>query len=113
MAVNSTTTVGVTLTGDIAGTLTIPLSTNGTSPGQRQQVVLAAGNNTLTPPSGTLKAVIIPPTGSTNGKTLKGVAGDTGIPMSLTEPTVLSFPAGAGAFVINSVGAETLEVFWL
>lgn len=52
---------------------------------------------------------IQPPTGNTVGLTVKGLAGDTGIPIGTNEPCILSFPpSGLGAnIVITSAGTVT------
>ncbi len=57
---------------------------------------LASGANTITVP--TLPSpngcIIIPPGSAGPTLTLKGVTGDTGVPMSNTYPTVLNWGAG-------------------
>jgi hypothetical protein len=70
--------------------------------------VLSNGNNTVTPPSGATGFTLGP---GTAAKTLKGIAGDTGVPLSVTGPTTV-FLASASAFVINSTGGETISIFW-
>lgn len=91
-------------------------------------VSLSVGANTITVPSGTTVAVIVPPNapypipnpayGGT--LTLKGVAGDTGIPISNYMPTLLDWagsvlgqPAPPASFVVNAtVGSANLEVWF-
>lgn len=79
--------------------------------GIMQSVSLTAGANTLTPPSWALRAIIVPASSSTNAKTLKGVSGDTGIPLAVAEATKIAL-ASASSFVINSTGSENITVYW-
>lgn len=113
MSVSATNTYSVALTGDVQGALTIPGFNNATSPGQRQTVALAAGANTITPPTGTRLVVLVPPTNSVNSKTLKGITGDTGVPLDPAGTTILPFSASPGTFVITSGGTETVTFYWL
>lgn len=86
-------------------------------------VTLSIGANTITIPAGTTSMVITgpnavypapnPPFGGT--LTLKGVTGDTGIPLSAKNPTVLEWDAGTVApatLVINATVGCTIEC-WL
>lgn len=113
MAVTAVITVAVALTGDVVGSLSIPTQTLSASPAERLVVALANGANTLTPPTGTLAAVFVPPSNSSVTKTLKGVSGDTGLPLATNAPTYVSLAASPGAFVIAANGAENLTVYWL
>ena len=64
-------------------------------------------------PAAALGVTIVPPPTSTNGKTLKGVTGDTGIPIDPANETSLTFTAGQNATLgITSIGAETITLFW-
>jgi hypothetical protein len=82
---------------------------------QVQQISLAIGANTLTVPSGAA-AVLIDP-GSCVSLTLKGVTGDTGVPIapaSNPQGIPLLIPLGSVAtFVIASLSVQTIEVVWL
>lgn len=79
--------------------------------GIMQSVSLTAGANTLTPPSWALRALIVPASSSTNAKTLKGVSGDTGIPLAVAETSKIAL-ASAASFVVNSTGTEVITVYW-
>jgi hypothetical protein len=88
--------------------------TNASAPaGGVVKSALAAGDNTLTLPTGAIGVMIVPPTDSANGKVLKGVGGDTGIALHRQYPTTLFFHSTVTDFVINSVGSETVELHWL
>lgn len=90
--------------------------TNANSLGSITDTTLGSGANTITIPSTTAIGVLItPPTGNTVALTLKGVAGDTGVAMHLTNPTFFSFPAGTADFVITAASATSAptEFFWV
>lgn len=75
--------------------------------------ILANGDNSFTPPSGASTMLIIFPSTNTNAKTLKGVTGDTGIPLFPGGTNFLNIPVGAGAFILNSTGADTANTLIL
>ena len=93
--------------------LGLTLAQNAASPAQHQSIALASGANTLTPPTGALYCVLIPPAASVVTKTVKGVTGDTGLPVSMTNATLLSLVAIPAAFVLTTNAIETIEVYWL
>ena len=81
-----TDTLGTTK--HITGTVTV----QGTNVAQVTDVALVATvGQTLTGPTGATGVVITPASSGTGTLTLKGVAGDTGIPLSATQPTLLTF----------------------
>ena len=112
---SKTAIVGVTLSVSGDGVSAFNWSGSATNSsvtgGFAQTVALTAGNNTITPPSWALRAILSPSSTSTNGKTLKGVAGDTGIALAVAEDTKIAL-ASAASFVVNSVGSETITVYW-
>ena len=81
-------------------------ASNAASPGQTEIKTLASGANTITPPPSTSATVtgvtIIPPVGNTHLMTLKGVSGDTGIPLHLTDPSSFGVDSTLSTFVINA-----------
>ena len=81
------------------------------SPGQVTDAVLTTGNNTITPPTGAIGATIIMPAANTALVTLKGVNGDTGIALHLTDPTSIALHT-ATAFVLNAVSGLTVRIIW-
>lgn len=110
MAVTSQRSIVIALQGDANGTTTYPATANGASPGTQDIVSLASGNNTITVPivtGFTITAVtIVPPATNTVQMILKGVAGDTGILLHLTDPTSIALAPGQASFVLNA--ANTL-----
>ena len=109
MAVTSNRLVQVKFTGDISFNQPFSASESLVSPGTIEVKTLALGANTITPPSVsgvTVKGVtIIPPEGNTSLMTLKGVTGDTGIPLHLTDPTSLGLDTTLTTFVINAAAS--------
>jgi hypothetical protein len=114
MAKTAVPAISVQCTGDGISAFTIAVSPaqNATSPANHQLVAVISGNVTVTPPSGTLYALIVPPSGSTVTKTLKGVAGDTGVPLSLTNPSLISLAVSPGTFVLTGSATESLDVYF-
>lgn len=115
MAKESKVSIGVTITGDGETATYVPRgspATNAAAPnGGTVDFALAAGNNVITPPTGSTGVVIDPPTSSTNVKMLKGVAGDTGIQIKANAPSYLAL-AGVTVFSIDSVAIETVALHW-
>ena len=113
MAKTATITIGVNAVGDgvtVNFSQTPPV--NAASPVKHEVLTTVNGANTLTPPTGALYCVLIPPAGSVIAKTLKGVTGDTGVPLALASSMFLALPAAAGAFVLATNGIENIDVYW-
>lgn len=94
--------------------------TNQNSPAVIQKLTLASGNTTINatncpalPMAGGV--VIIPPFGNGSSITLKGIAGDTGIALSLTAPTFIPFAvAPPASFVLTAAGTVSpLLLAWV
>ena len=112
--------VVVTVQGDgendalsVANGLTATTNTAGIGPtGQ----TLSSGANTVNIPAGALGVTIVPPPGNTVALTVKGVSGDTGLPLHLTQPFQWIFPVASPptTFVINAASSMTAPVrfFW-
>lgn len=113
MSLSISGTVQTTSGMDDIGPLTIPTNTSGLS--QRTTFTPASGANTVTVPSWAKVAIIIPNVSNLVGMTLKGVTGDTGVPISPTVPTELPWPSSPPAsFVITAASLFTtsLEVLF-
>lgn len=112
MAVTSTRRIIIELTGDIEASNSFAAASNSASPGKVDVVTLAIGANTITPPSGgtTPKSVtIIPPAANTATITLKGISGDTGVVLHLTDPTSIGLNSATTTFVLTA-SAEIVGV---
>ena len=79
---------------------------------------LSVGANTVTVPTGATNAIIIPSSnssGTTNTNyagtlTLKGAAGDTGVVISSSAPTLLPFDTAPSTFVLNATVSGTISI---
>jgi len=115
MAKTSVATFKVTVSDTVSGISTTdqpPDITNTAAPsGGRAPIALTASPNTITPPTGAIGVMLVPPATSTNVKTLKGVSGDTGILWRPDKPILFYF--SSATFVILSAGTETIDAFWL
>jgi len=117
MSVTSTCTTTIVYTGDVTGTETIAAATNAASPGSITIQNLASGLNTITVPvaaGATPTSVVIqPPTGNTQTITLKGVTGDTGVGVHLTDHLKLSLAATTTTFVLTTGGIiNNVRFYW-
>lgn len=116
MSVTANRSVTVDFSGDVDYNQTFSATENDDSPGQVDIVTLSSGNNTITPPTGGTTPVsltIIPPAGNTQTITLKGVAGDTGVLLSSTDPTTVALGSPTNTLVITA-GAqiEGVRLIW-
>jgi hypothetical protein len=111
MAVSATRAVSIGFSGDYTFGGTFSAAINAASPGLLQQLALASGANTVTPPTGAKSVTIVPPSGNVVALTLKGVAGDTGIALHKTDPTSIGLD-GAATFVINAGSSVTIVMVW-
>lgn len=113
MAKTNTTTVAVSVAGDgFPGAIYSGSVANaaGTPPGS---FTLATGFNSIPVPASATGVTVIPPPGSVITKQLKGITGDTGIALSPSNPTFLSFAAGANATLgITASAGETVSLLW-
>lgn len=106
MSVASNRSVILSMTGDVEYTQQFDAVVNSAGSGQNQLVNLSSGANTITVPSGAVAVTIIPPAANAVAMTLKGVAGDTGIALSLLAPSSISL-LSVSSFVINAASAIT------
>ncbi len=116
MSVTSNRTVTIVYTGDVIGTEPLTAAANAASPGSVTLHTLASGANTITVPTGgstVVAATIVPPTGNTQTLILKGVTGDTGVGLHLTDPTSVALASTVTTFVITAGGTVTgLRIHW-
>mgnify|MGYP001594935536 CR=1 FL=1 len=105
MATTSNRKTTVTFTVDFVSTQEFSAAANTASPGQEQIVTLASGANTITPPTGgstVVGCMIIPPAANATLITLKGVTGDTGVPIHKTDHTVVGLDSTLTTFVLTA-----------
>jgi hypothetical protein len=87
MSVTSNRTVQISFSSDVEYTQDFDAAVNASGSGQIQLVNLTTGANTITVPTNAVAVTIIPPALNAVTITLKGVTGDTGIALNLTDPT--------------------------
>lgn len=83
-------------------------------------VTLVVGANTITVPMGTTVAVFLPPNSANpmpnppygGVLTVKGVSGDTGVPISSKYPSMLAWDTAPATLVVNATAVGTLEVWF-
>lgn len=105
MATSSNRYINVSYSGDTVMTNNRSAAANAASPGKSDLVSLNTGNNTITPPTGgstPVAVTITPPAGNLNTITLKGVAGDTGVVLHLTDPTSIALNSPTATFVLTA-----------
>lgn len=116
MATSAARVATITYTGDVTGVETLSAAVNAASPGQTELITLASGANTITKPAGGSTVValtIVPPAGNTNLITLKGVTGDTGVPIHKTDPTTVALDSTATTICLNAAAQITgVRLFW-
>ena len=118
MSVTAVRTTSVNYSGDeaTAGTGISQSSTNTDAPSIGSSLVnLASGFNTITLPTGhTVYGVTItPPSGNTTTLTLKGVTGDTGIPLHLTKASSVSFASATTTFGLTAGAGMSVKIaYW-
>lgn len=116
MAVTSNRSQLITYTGDVTGSETVSAAQNAASPGAVSIQTLSSGANTITVPTGgstVTAATILPPAGNTQTLTLKGVTGDTGVGLHLTDPTTVALSATTSSFCLTAGGTITgLRIYW-
>lgn len=105
MSTNAQRAISITFTGDVAFAINPTAAVNATSPGTEQLLSLASGDNILTVPTTGARATsltIIKPAGNTVALKLKGVGGDTGITLHLTDPDSISLDPGQASVILNA-----------
>ncbi len=116
MAAAATVTIAGTVTGLPSGTKTLTGTlTSVAAVGTVQELTLASGANTVTVPTGATAVLITPPAGNTVLVTLKGVTGDTGVPLHKTFPTLLPLDSTVTTFCLTaaSLFASPVELNWM
>lgn len=112
MSISSNIQFLISLGGSINGVIPIAQLGNANSPGEHLSVALVNGANTLTPPTGATFLLIVPPATSTVTKTLKGISGDTGVPVSPSQIIFLAL-ANTNPLVLTTNNTETIDLYWL
>lgn len=117
MSTRATRVIVLTWDGDVDGTNNIEAAPNAASPAAITVQALSSGANTITVPSSTgvtpVAVTIVPPVGNTQSLTLKGVSGDTGIALHLTDPSTIALAPSVTTFVLTAGAAiQGVRLFW-
>lgn len=118
MSITSARTVTLLYIGDFTGQINVGAQANPSAVRPEDSVTLASGANTITVPTGggtqPTAVTIWPPNGNTTSITLKGVTGDTGIALHLTDPTTIALASSQTSFVLTAgtAGITGLRLYW-
>jgi hypothetical protein len=115
MATIANWTSTLTMTGDDPATKVYTAAANSASPAYDQYVNLASGANTITAPVAAVatRLTIVPPAGNALLITLKGVGGDTGIPLHKTDPTSIAIDSSVVTLILNAANTiNGVRVIW-
>jgi hypothetical protein len=116
MATTAERIITIVYSGDTIGSEIIEAADNTVSPGSIDLVTLASGFNSITVPTGgaTCKAVTIkPPSGNTIQITLKGITGDTGVLLHLTDPSSISLSPSQTTIGLNAASScPGVRLYW-
>lgn len=104
-------------TGDVDWTQVISAAQNSSASAVNELINLSSGFNSLTIPKGgstqPTAVTIIPPAANTVALTLKGVTGDTGIPIHLTDPTTIAIPSSSTTIGITAASTcNGVRLIW-
>ena len=112
MAVTATRSVTIQFSGDVSAANTFAAANNTSSPAGIELQTLASGANTITPPSGAKACTIVPPFGNLVTITLKGVTGDTGVVLHLTDPSSIGLNSAVSTFCLTASDTVTVRLIW-
>lgn len=117
MAAQSTRVTTITFIGDVTGTQTIEAAENVASPASIEIQALDSGFNEIDVPASTGVTVtavtIVPPAGNATSITLKGVTGDTGIALHLTDPSTIAIASGVTTIGLTAGAAiQGVRLVW-
>jgi hypothetical protein len=116
MATISSRVVQLTFSGDFnQPSVNYAALDNTASPGQTDLVNLILGDNTVVVPPGTTPTAlnIIWPSGNAVQVTLKGISGDSGIPLHISDPVSLTLGTGFSSLILSAAAAITgVRLIW-
>jgi len=114
MAITSTITLGGSRVGAASGTKQIgpAVLVNTASIDDSQLLTTINGNNTVAVPTGAVGVILFPPAANVIPIILKGVAGDTGISLHLTDASKISLNPSVTSFVLNVAGGISINLEW-
>ncbi len=99
MSVTSSRSIVLGFTSAVEYTQEFSAAASTTSSGQNQLVSVTTAL-TVTVPSNSVAVTIIPPTANTTALTVKGVSGDTGVGLHLTDPSSIGLSTTQSTFIL-------------
>ena len=111
MSVTSDRSINIQNTSDVEYQQTFEAASNASGSGQNQLVALSSGNNSITIPTSAVAVTIIKPSGNTVQLYAKGVSGDTGVKLHLTDPDSISLGTSA-VLVLNAASTVTVRLIF-
>ena len=111
MSVTSNRSIVIQQSSDVEYTQEFSATANPDGSGQNQLVELSTGNNTITVPDNAIAVTILMPADNDVQVTLKGVNGDTGIALSLLDPTSIGIES-VTSFVLNAASGVTVRLIY-
>lgn len=117
MSATSSRTVQIQYSGDITQTAILSALDNVATPAQEDIITLGVGANTISPPSVAGLVItgltIVPPAGNITVLTMKGVTGDIGVPLHITDPTSLALdPSFINLVLTVTVAIAGVRLIW-
>lgn len=111
MSTTSNRSIVIAFSSEIEYTQEFAATVNPDGSGQNQLVNLLTGNNTITVPDDAFAVTILMPLANDVQVKLKGVNGDTGINLSLLDPTSIGLES-VSSFVLNAAEAVTVRLIY-
>lgn len=111
MSVISDRSINIQDTGDVEYQQTFEAATNASGSGVNRLESLSSGNNSITIPTSAVAVTIIKPSGNIVQLFAKGVSGDTGVKLHLTQPDSISLGSSA-VLVLNAASSVTVRLIF-
>jgi|SRR5215469_14413242 len=111
MSLTSSRRAIVEFNGDYTLTAVNEAADNANTPAAISDIALITGANTITPPTGVTGVTLLMPAGNTAIVTLKGVSGDTGVALHITDPSSIGLN-GSSTFVLSASAGVTVRLMW-
>jgi hypothetical protein len=116
MATTSNRTITIVNAGDTTATEIITADPNVVAPGAVELRNLAIGFNSFNVPTGgsvPVAVTIVPPAGNTVQITLKGITGDTGVLLHLTQPSSIAIAPAQTTIGLTAAATVTgVRFYW-
>lgn len=114
MATTETSQITITSSGDGIDSEWKPTAMSNVAgvAGGPVKTTLAAGDNTISVPTGAMGMVLAPPAASAAVLKLKGGAGETGFALRSGQPSLVPLPTGTAQVLINASDVAIVYLHW-